>query len=361
MPNDMAKGPCSMTRESVPEQVYLGIDAGGTHTLAMAISEAGDVLGIGRGGAANHTSLGEAVARASVAEAVEGALQEGRLQPKAVAFGSSGLEEPGDLETARRLLPDYVGAIPIVFDSDALMSLEGALGGQPGVVVTAGTGAIAYGRDASGRRAGASGWGWRIGDEGSAYWLGVEALRAVCKAEDGRGPLTELTTAVLSKLGLPGCYAVRDWVYMEERTPSDIAQLAPAIEVAAALGDPTAKGLLGKAAEELAEAVEAVARRLGCLDWPKVRVSFSGGVFRSDTIRRCFIDDIARRRIRAEVHEPVLAPVAGAALHAWRLGQTAGSSPAAIWGLEVPESVVAKLRSHMSGLGPREKGVRQAE
>jgi glucosamine kinase len=58
-----------MTRES--EQVYLGIDAGGTHTLAIAISGAGDVLGIGRGGAANHVSLGEVVARASIAEAVE--------------------------------------------------------------------------------------------------------------------------------------------------------------------------------------------------------------------------------------------------------------------------------------------------
>ncbi|MGI6609865.1 MAG: N-acetylglucosamine kinase [Limnochordia bacterium] len=345
-----------MTRES--EQVYLGIDAGGTHTLAIAISGAGDVLGIGRGGAANHVSLGEVVARASIAEAVEEALQEQRLQPSAVAFGSSGLEEPGDLGTARRLLPESVWSLPIVFDSDAVMALEGALGGQAGIVVTAGTGAIAYGRDAAGRRAGASGWGWRIGDEGSAYWLGKEALRAVCKAEDGRGPLTALTTAVLSKLELPDCYAVRDWVYMEERAPSDIAQLAPAIEVAAALGDPTAKGLLEKAAEELAGAVEAVARRLGCLDWPKVRISFSGGVFRSDTLRRCFTDDIARRRIRAEVHEPVLAPVAGAALHAWRLGQAAKASSATLWGLEVPESVVAKLRSRMPGLGPGEKGAR---
>ncbi len=236
------------------------------------------------------------------------------------------------------------------------MSLEGAMGAKPGIVVAAGTGSIAYGRDESGRRVGVGGWGWRIGDEGSAYWLGKEALRAISKAEDGRGPLTALTAMVLDELTLPDCQALLDWVYIPERTPDDIARLAPLVEKAAASGDSIAERLLTRAAEELAEAVEAVARRLGCLDRAGVRVSYSGGVFRSRLLRGRFAIDINRRGIDGDVHEPVLAPVAGAAIQAWRLGQVGSASSTAFWTLDVPESLVANLQVHLPGLEPRKEG-----
>ena len=307
-----------MTRQST--RTFLGIDAGGTQTLAVVISEDGDVLGLGKGGPANHVSLGEDVARRSVALAVEEAFGGLSLLPATVAFGSAGLEAPGDLDTARRLLPESLRSLPIIFDTDAIMSLEGALGGDPGIVVAAGTGSIAYGRDESGRRVGVGGWGWRIGDEGSAYWLATEALRAICKAEDGRGPLTVLTAMVLDELNLPDSQALLEWVYVPERTPDDIARLAPVVEAAAVSGDSVADWLLTKAAEELADAVEAVARRLGC---PR-STGGAGLLLRrslpfADSSRR-FRADIERRGISADVHEPVLAPVAGAAIQAWRLG-----------------------------------------
>ena len=347
-----------MTRQST--RTFLGIDAGGTQTLAVVISEDGDVLGLGKGGPANHVSLGEDVARRSVALAVEEAFGGLSLLPATVAFGSAGLEAPGDLDTARRLLPESLRSLPIIFDTDAIMSLEGALGGDPGIVVAAGTGAIAYGRDESGRRVGVGGWGWRIGDEGSAYWLATEALRAICKAEDGRGPLTVLTAMVLDELNLPDSQALLEWVYVPERTPDDIARLAPVVEAAAVSGDSVADWLLTKAAEELADAVEAVARRLGCLDRLGVRVSISGGVFRSQNHRGRYRADIERRGISADVHEPVLAPVAGAAIQAWRLGQVGSASSPAFWTLEVPESLVAKLKAHMPGLGPEKGGSMEA-
>ena len=125
-----------MTRQST--RTFLGIDAGGTQTLAVVISEDGDVLGLGKGGPANHVSLGEDVARRSVALAVEEAFGGLSLLPATVAFGSAGLEAPGDLDTARRLLPESLRSLPIIFDTDAIMSLEGALGGDPGIVVAAG-------------------------------------------------------------------------------------------------------------------------------------------------------------------------------------------------------------------------------
>lgn len=335
-------------------RLYLGIDAGGTHTLAVVVSATGDVLSVGRSGAANHVSMGISAAHRSISQAVEQALCGGRLQPRAVAFGSSGLEEPGDLQVARQLLPEHLWNLPIVFDCDAVMALEGALGGEPGIVVTAGTGAIAFGRDAVGRRANASGWGWRVGDEGSAYWLGQEAIRAICRAEDGRGPATQLTAAVLADLKLNDCRELRDWVYVEKRTPSDIAHLAVVVGETAAAGDELANGLLVQAAHELAAATEAVGRRLGFLDQSAVYVSFTGGVFQSSIVRTHFEAEIARRQIPAELHEPILAPVGGAGLHAWRLGQlgemaVVGDS-SVLWQVEIPESVVNRLKLHMPGV-----------
>src|SRR5213078_4483038 len=82
--------------------------------------------------------------------------------------------------------------------NDALIALAAGAGDDPGIVIISGTGSIVYGRNERVEAARAGGWGHMIGDEGSGYWIGREALAAVMRAGDGRGPETGLTAAMLA-------------------------------------------------------------------------------------------------------------------------------------------------------------------
>lgn len=335
------------------QSIYLGIDAGGTSTTAVVVSQNGSVLGWGRGGAANHTILGLEIARVSISAAVTRALQGIHNEPAAVALGSAGLEETGDLEIARQLLPGFLQGKLIAFECDGLMALEGALGGDPGIVVVAGTGAIAYGRDASGKMKRAGGWGWRIGDEGSGYWIGRSALEAVTKAADGRGPETKLVTAIVHSLRLSNVEELVQWTYAKERAPRDIAALARVVDDAAREGDRIAADILSNAAAELVQAAQSVylAQRQGLPE--RVGVSIGGGVFKSSLLLSEF-----RRRLEeggwARWQEPKLSPALGAGLHAWRLGQSAREGGPSMWDVDIPESFVARLKDGASQLAPME-------
>lgn len=323
---------------------YLGIDAGGTSTQAVLVAEDGTVLGRGRGGAGNHNTIGIERARDSVVTAVRAALKGTNEIPTAVAFGSAGLEAPGDLSTAMQLLPDELRGCAIVFDTDALMALEGALGGHAGIVIAVGTGAIAFGRDLHGQRAFASGWGWRIGDEGSAYWIGVRALNAVSKALDGRGPRTMLVELIQDRLQASGAQSVVGWTYHSDRDPSDIAGLASLVDAAAVQGDEVALRILSDATAELLGSVEAVFRRMENTWGLPVPVSYNGGVFKSQIVTSGFEAGL-RSRGWGVARPPIMSPVLGAALHAWRLGHAqTGRSDEGLWKVEVPERVLRALQ-----------------
>lgn len=378
--------------------LYLGIDAGGTHTVAVLMSEDGEVLGVGAGGPGNHVAVGLATARASLAEAIQqacGGRTPALLRVTAVAFGSAGLEEPGDVGIARNLLPENIESEMVVFDTDALVALEGALAGEPGIVVVAGTGAIAFGRDVYGHRAYASGWGWRVGDEGSAYWIAARALQAISRSLDGRGPKTAMLSAMLASLHLPDWRALRDWIYAPDRAPANIAALAQVVVEAARAGDVVAATLLDRAADELARAAAAVYRRLHRNDVGKgsqqtrereetkeIKVSFAGGVFRSDLVRQLFAERLLRQRLPLQIQPPLLPPCGGAALLAWRLGHYQSWSggqgqlrqgvpacraatvqeneryepgpPAPVWQARIPGQVVKRLREGLAAAAPSE-------
>ncbi len=321
---------------------YLGIDAGGTQTLALLIAADGRVVGWGSGGPANHVTVGIARARRAITEAVEQALKAVRTTPAAVALGSAGLEQTGGLEEALALLPDCLHQTRIVFETDGVMALEGALGGEPGVVTAAGTGSIAMGRDAVGNMAYAGGWGWRAGDEGSAYWLGQQALMRVFQGADGRAPATALTSKLLAATDCADCIALRDWLYAPERATDDIAGLARHVDAAAQSGDAAAVALVVRGAQELAAAALAVVRRLALP--PGTLVSMTGGVFRSQLMQEIFRAELEQAaQISLNLQMPVLPPSGGAALHAWRVGQGA----ACIWQCSIPGDVVDNLRQSL--------------
>jgi len=256
------------------EPMVVGVDAGGTRTRAICISVDGRVWGSGVAGPANHVTGPLSQARRSIGEAIACATAfagAGRPLPViAVCIGSAGLEHAGEEREGRSLLDDQlVRAGRVVLDSDAYVAWAGAFRSRPGVVVIAGTGSMSLGVDANGRRVKVGGWGWRVGDEGSAYAIAVDAIRAALRTLDGRCDAVLLweelerfaEQALTDSAGAPldaDPLAVRAWLYGTDRAPADIAAFAPAVERAAAAGCRVARGVLERAGHELAAAALAV-------------------------------------------------------------------------------------------------------
>jgi N-acetylglucosamine kinase-like BadF-type ATPase len=142
------------------------------------------------------------------------------------------------------------------------VALVAGVGDAPGVVIVCGTGSIAYGRDRAARAARAGGWGHILGDEGSGYWIGRHALRAVARAADGRGPATALTDRVLNHFAVAGPSDLIREVYERDLRHHAVAQLARVVQQARDEGDELATQILERAAHELVGAARSVVDRL---------------------------------------------------------------------------------------------------
>jgi N-acetylglucosamine kinase-like BadF-type ATPase len=164
--------------------------------------------------------------------------------------------------------------------NDALVALEAGAPERPGVVVIAGTGSIAYGRNERNQAARAGGWGYMLGDEGSGYWIGRAALRAVLRESDRRGPATQLTGRLLDYYGVSRAQDLIHQVYHGTLRPAAIASLAQCVQGAFTDGDAVAIGILRGSVDQLESSALSVARRLEIVgsDFPFV---LSGGIFRA--------------------------------------------------------------------------------
>lgn len=201
---------------------------------------------------------------------------------------------------------------------DAVTALAGASLAKPGVVVIGGTGAVAYGRLESGAEARSSGWGYVMGDEGSGYWIGVEAIRAACKASDGRGDPTTLLQRIPEHLQMDDLRALHRRIYAQGIARSEIAALAAITADAAQDGDAVACQLLQRAGQELAQAALAVIVRLGRLE-AGLPIYYTGGVFQAGTlILDAFGVAVASRSPHSSIHAPAFSPAVGALFLALR-------------------------------------------
>ena len=187
----------------------LGIDAGGTKTVALLADAEGTVVGEGRAGGANLQAHGELEVEKILHHVIDVAM-EGRSElPAAVCLGLAGVDREGDGQVIRGIMRRLGFREHTLIVNDALIALvagvplrEGNTTVSQGVVLISGTGSIAYGVNRQGLAARAGGWGTSLGDEGSGYWIGRRALKAVARATDGRGPHTRLTALVLAHFSL---------------------------------------------------------------------------------------------------------------------------------------------------------------
>jgi N-acetylglucosamine kinase len=258
----------------------LGLDAGGTKTVCLLADEQGNVVGEARRGGANLQASGELEVEKVLHGVMTDAIGDRRIVPATICLGIAGVDRPGDFTVVRGIMARIGYQARVLVVNDALVALEAGAPGQPGVVVISGTGSISYGRNAAGEAARSGGWGYVLGDEGSGYWIGRAALRAVLRESDRRGPLTALTGLLLHHFGVAHPQGLIHEVYTTNLKPAAIGALAQCVQAAFSEGDAVAIGILRGAANELEAAALSVARRLDLIGQPFVFI-LAGGIFRA--------------------------------------------------------------------------------
>lgn len=294
--------------------VVLAVDGGQTGTRALLVRTDGTVVAERQGGPIRHLfGDGGAETRDVLRE-----LTAGIASPAAAALGLTSVR-PDSPEAAKvgRMLHELTGVDRIAVVPDYVTALLGASLGEPGIVVVAGGGAVAYGRTADGREATAGGAGYLLGDEGSAYDIGRQAIAAALRAEDGRGPRTTLAARVRSAFGIEDLARIKEIVYAPGFRRDRIAALAPLVMEEARAGDAPAIVIVTRAARELAVAAIAVANKL----FPELPASVYpvGGVFRAGAIILESFHGALAERPDLAIGVPARPPVVGALILALRL------------------------------------------
>ena len=269
----------------------LGIDAGGTKTVCYLADADGTIVGEGRGGGANLQAHGELEVEKVLHAVIEQAIGDRAILPVAVCLGVAGVDREEDDRTVRGIMRRLGFRSHTLVVNDALVALVAGAGQSPGVVLIAGTGAIAYGVNEAGFAARASGWGYVLGDEGSGYWLGRQALTAVVREADGRGPRTQLTPLVLEHFQLARVDGIVREIYDRGLRRQAVAALGVVVERARSEGDFVAAEILGSASEELTRAAASVIERLSMRGESFITV-LAGGMFR---VIPWLADDVTRR------------------------------------------------------------------
>jgi glucosamine kinase len=291
--------------------IFLGLDGGGSQT-SCAIGDETLLLGSGIGAGSNVLRVGEAQARESISSAIRQACAAARVTPqqiKRTCIGVAGGARPEITEVIRRILCELVsGEIEVV--GDMVIAMEAASGGGPGVIVIAGTGSIAYGRNAVGQTARAGGWGFAISDEGSGHWIGRAAIAAALRVFDEGQNGALLLEGLMKAWGV----STREQMILTSNSspPPDFAGLFPAVLAASDAGDPSAHDILARAGVELAALAKIVIARL-FPDAASAPVAMSGGVFRNSAmIRQVFYNRLRLECPKAAVNTDVVDPLKGA-------------------------------------------------
>jgi len=306
-------------------KLFLGIDGGQTVTKCVLADTSGQILGLGVGGASVH--IKDEATQRQVRKALHTALSQALKaagisihSPIESAFmGFSGVSGPRASGACNycQALRERFSVRFLMIDHDARIALAGAIPDSVGVIAIAGTGSIAFGMDAKQRSARAGGWGYLLGDPGSAYEIGRRGLKAVGDAYDGLGPRTLLTPSILEVLGLEDECGITDAVYRDGQPKLRIASIATVVATAAQKGDAVARKILEEGGKRLGAMACAVARKLQI---PERSLKFSavGGVFQAGAqLWNPYRRFVLSRYPLAMAAPPAFPPVIGALILAY--------------------------------------------
>jgi N-acetylglucosamine kinase len=316
--------------------VVAGVDGGASITRCVAVETGRWRIAVYKSGPSNILSAGPAKTLLSVREAFNGALRKlGYDEAEAVALCLSGAWTAGG--RLAKLFQGKLKAKKILIKSDVEAAAAACLGfDKQGVVVIAGTGSIVLG--VSGEsffRAG--GWGYMLNDEGGAYSVSIEALRAAFQSYDGRGEKTSLEEEAKRFFKAESMEKLARCIYNMKR--ERIALFARVVRREAEKGDVVARSIIEDAAESLSRGIVAVIGRMGLNPEEELNVYFVGGMFKnySKILTGSILKHLSLKYVRINVKKPAYPPTIGALMIAFRE-----------LGMVLPSKVLKKVERQVS-------------
>jgi N-acetylglucosamine kinase-like BadF-type ATPase len=297
--------------------LVLGIDGGTQKSTGMLSDDLGVILARREGAAMNVNATGfDNVARALFI-LVTRCCEDARCKPadlSSAVVGITGLEREMDRSRTREavnalFVKDGARPLPVAFESDARTALEGAFDGADGVVVVAAADSIVIGKTPRGEVVSVGGWGRILGDEGSGYSIGREALVAVARESEKRGTAGRLREVLAQRYHFNSREQIISAIYNDK---FDIASLAPTVMETAADNDIVAQRILDRAAMQLAEQARVIVMQMGLLR--KVKLVMVGNLVDRETVyanvlHMKLLKMLPQVEIRPPLHEPAYGAV----------------------------------------------------
>lgn len=297
---------------------FLGVDGGTSKTHAALVDETGALVGFGKGGGANHQSVGAKAALHEIDHAVRMAFREAQVKTGQVEVGYfclAGADMPEDYAMLAAELEKLGLTRRAVVRNDTMAGLRSGLSRPWGVVVVCGTGFNAAGRGRDGRELRLPALGSYTGDWAGGGEIGVRMVGAVMRAWDGRNPPTLLTKIVLERLGFANEEEMLAAFYHERTPRAEVVALVPLLFEAAEAGDEVAREMVKQIGTEVGLTAQAFLRRLDLLD-TDAEVVLSGSVFKGKgpLLLQTVTGMVRAVAPQARIVRPRMEPVGGAAL-----------------------------------------------
>ena len=292
----------------------IGIDGGGTKTIAVLADFHGHLIARRIGLASNFQVLSRVQFRSVIMSLIDELLERSGVQRNQVSetfLGIAGIGRDRDKAAARSIIEDSDIGMKVDVDHDAVGALAGAFTGKIGIILIAGTGSICFGRTPEGKLIRSGGWGYLLGDEGSGYYIAQQGIIAALKHRDGRGEDTRLRMLFEKHFQIDSIDEVIPIIYQKKFTRTDMAALAPLVFEAAAKEDKMAMEIITRAGRELGRMVNAVVARMRLQNEP-VRLALEGSVFKKKKLLIPAIEEEIRNfHKKFEIVSPVFEPSVG--------------------------------------------------
>ncbi len=315
-------------------KIFLGVDGGQSRTKAVIADESGKILGVGFGGALNHGNLpdGREKLKKAITQSVNEALQKtGLLLIDKTIFESAHCGMTGGADYKEEIIRQTLQAKNIVVGHDALIALYGATAGKPGIIVIAGTGSMVFGINNQGKTARAGGLGYIFADEGSGFWLAVQAIKLAIKEQDNVISENGLRRMVLDYFCVNEIRELTNAFYNEQISRDKIASFAKTVSKAALKGNETLENLIKDGAKTLSENVKGAGEILNFEE--KFQVSPIGGMFQGALMKKYFREFLQKEIPNAVFVEPLFNPAIGAIILAYKTSN-----------IEITESLLSNLK-----------------
>ncbi len=297
----------------------IGVDGGGTKTEFVLLDYSGNVIGRAKGDSTNYQVVGDKKLREELLKGFNTLISITNVASNKIEhifLGLAGAGRERDRKEIIDLFSDSEFDKKVAVDSDAMVALAGAFGTGIGIIIIAGTGAICFGKNSEGKIVRSGGWGFLLGDEGSGYFIGREAIIAALKDMDGRGEKTKLKSRIEKHFNLDSIDQIIPQIYQNQIDRVAIADLAPVVFEQANQGDAVAEEIIRRTGKELGILAKAVAQHLN-FESDEIKVALIGSIFKQ---KEMLINEISKELYEiswnVEISDPMFEPQYGAALMA---------------------------------------------